>query len=407
MENRGCIGPMMGIRVVELGTHVVVPKVGRAMADCGAEVVKVEDLKGEDWRWFGKSWGIPCNENENAFFTAENSNKKLVAVNLKAEEGKETLLRLIEKADVFLSNIRLKSLEKMGLDYESLKEKFPKLIYGHFTGYGYEGEEASRPGFDMTAFWARSGALIDWVNKGDFPARPAPGIGDTLTSNLLLSGVLMALIGREKTGKGTLVSTSLLGSGIWNNYSGIMMAQEGYDVDFPKSRYAPNNPLGHIYECKDGNWINMAMTNYAAKRETLLKVLGMEKYLDDSRFDSVVEMKKDIRAVIEIFSEHFKFKTRDEWYELLGANDIPNEKLMQYREVSHDKQAWANGYLEQVEFESGNKITLSSYPMYFSEYQIKKITPAGRVGANTEDVLNSIGYTVEMISEMKENSVIG
>ena len=117
-------GPLVGLRVVELGTHVAVPNVTRAMADCGADVIKVEGLKGEEWRILGKNYGIPYTAEENALFTAQNANKKFIALDLKKEDGKEALLKLLENADVFISNVRLKSLVKMGLDYDSLKEVY-------------------------------------------------------------------------------------------------------------------------------------------------------------------------------------------------------------------------------------------------------------------------------------------
>ena len=153
--------PLEGVKVIDLTYFVAGPGAARILADWGADVIKVEGLKGEEWRILGKNYGIPYTAEENALFTAQNANKKFIALDLKKEDGKEALLKLLENADVFISNVRLKSLVKMGLDYDSLKERFPRLIYCHFTGFGYEGPDAARPGFDMAAFWARSGAIVD------------------------------------------------------------------------------------------------------------------------------------------------------------------------------------------------------------------------------------------------------
>lgn len=399
-------GPLVGLRVVELGTHVAVPNVTRAMADCGADVIKVEGLKGEEWRILGKNYGIPYTAEENALFTAQNANKKFIALDLKKEDGKEALLKLLENADVFISNVRLKSLVKMGLDYDSLKERFPRLIYCHFTGFGYEGPDAARPGFDMAAFWARSGAMVDWNNKGDFPMKPISGFGDAATANLMLSGVLMALLAREKTGKGTLVSSSLYGSALWYNVSGVVQAQSCYGVPYPKSRYAPANPFSHIYGCKDGNWIIITIIDFDKKKEAFFRAMGLDEYADDPRFASMKAAQDNIREVVDILNAKFLERTRDEWAEAFEANDIVYEKLVHYSEIENDPQAWENHYLEKVTFPSGTTVALSRFPLLFSEYELRPITPTRGVGCDTEAILTQAGYSQQQIDSMRQEGAI-
>lgn len=406
MKEKPKQGPLAGLRVVELGTHVAVPNVTRAMADCGADVIKVEGLKGEEWRILGKNYGIPYTAEENALFTAQNANKRFLALDLKKEEGKGALLKLLENADVFISNVRLKSLVKMGLDYESLKEHFPKLIYCHFTGFGYEGPDAARPGFDMAAFWARSGAMVDWNNKGDFPIKPISGFGDAATANLMLSGVLMALLARGKTGKGTLVSTSLYGSALWYNASGVVQAQRCYGIPYPKSRYAPANPFSHIYGCKDGNWIIITVIDFDKKREALFRALGLEEYDGDPRFTSMKAVQENIREVVDILNAKFMERTRDEWAEAFEINDIVYEKLVHYSEIEDDPQAWENSYLEKVTFPSGTAVALSRFPLLFSEYELRPITPTGGVGCDTEAILTGAGYSQQQIDDMRQEGAI-
>lgn len=399
-------GPLTGIRVVELGTHVAVPNVTRAMADCGAEVIKVEGLKGEEWRILGKNYGIPYSAEENALFTAQNANKKFIALDLKTAPGKEALLKLISQADVFISNVRLKSLMKMGLDYDSLKDRFPKLVYCHFTGFGYQGPDAARPGFDMAAFWARSGAMVDWNNVGDFPMKPVSGFGDATTANLMLSGVLMALLAREKSGKGTLVSTSLYGSALWYNVSGVIQAQSCYQIPYPKSRYAPANPFSHIYGCKDGNWIIITVVDYDKKKEAVFHALGMEAYMDDPRFANMKTLQDNIDEVVKILNERFLEKTRDEWAAAFEENDIVYEKLVHYAEIEEDPQAWENGYLEKVTFPTGTTVAMARFPLLFSEYELKPIHPTSGVGCDTQEILAKAGYSDAEISAMRENGAI-
>ena len=145
--------PLEGLRVVELGTHFAVPSVARMLADWGAEVVKVEGINGEPWRTVGRNQKCTITDEENPFFTVPNANKKFLALNLKSADGKTALMKLISTADIFLSNMRIPALTKLGFDYDTLSAAYPELIYVHFTGYGYQGPDAAKPGFDSVAFW--------------------------------------------------------------------------------------------------------------------------------------------------------------------------------------------------------------------------------------------------------------
>ena len=241
MANR----PLEGLKVVELGTHFAVPSVTRILADWGAEVVKVESLTGDAWRIVGRNQKCPVVDDENPFFTVPNANKQFLALNLKDEDGKAALKKLIGTADIFLSNMRLPALKKLGFSYEDLKEAFPSLIYVHFSGFGYEGPDAALPGFDSVAFWARSGSMLDWGVEGNFPFLAPTGAGDAMVGSILCAGVLAAVIGREKTGKGTFVSSSLMGSSIWYNNAAVVSTQ--YGNKFPKDKDHPANPFGWQY----------------------------------------------------------------------------------------------------------------------------------------------------------------
>ena len=179
--------PLEVLKVIELSTHVAVPKAARIMADWGADVIKVEPPRGEGWRVMGTAYALPCKDDNNPLFQSENANKKSIALNLKSEEGLGVLLKLLGNADVFMTNTRSRSLKKLGLDYETISSKFPKLIYAHFSGFGDDGPEKDRPGFDVGAFWARGGALVEWVLEGNTPSKPVPGFGDGASGSALLA----------------------------------------------------------------------------------------------------------------------------------------------------------------------------------------------------------------------------
>ena len=397
---------LSGVKVVELGTHVVVPTATRVLADFGAEVIKIENLLGEEWRYVGKNLGVPVTTEENAVFTNQNSNKKFIALDLKTEDGLAVLERLIEQADIFCTNVRQKALEKMGIDFQTLKERFPKLIYCHFTGFGYEGPDKDRPGFDMAAFWARSGALADWANIGSFPAKPIGAFGDSSSANFIINGMLMALYARERTGLGTLVSSSLYGSSIWLNSIGIITAQEPYNIPYPTSRFEPALPLSHIFECKGGDYIIMTIIDYEPKREFAFKLLGMEEYLDDVRFDTLEHTRENLEAFVKIVNEKFLAKTRDEWAEYFKENGVVYEKLVHYKEVPSDIQASANNYLQDITFQSGTTIKMTRYPLLMSEYDSKPISPSAQVGRDTKAVLSAAGYSEDQILEMEKNKAV-
>lgn len=282
--------PLEGLRVVEMSTHVAVPVTARAMADMGADVIKIEALSGDEWRRMGKGYGMPMENWENPLFLIENSNKKLISVNTKDPAGKQIVLDLLAQADVFLSNVRMKSLTAMGLDYDSLREAFPRLIYCHFTGYGSEGPDAARPGFDTAAFWARTGVLRDWVAEDAFPIKPSSAFGDTVTSSMILSSVMTALYAREKTGKGTFVTTSLLGTGIWCNSNAIAATQPCYGYVYPEDPAQPPSPFSHHYRCKDGEWVHIAILSAYQNLPKMAELFGLQELLSDSQFLDTLKM---------------------------------------------------------------------------------------------------------------------
>ena len=236
-----------GIRIVELGTHVAVPLATRILTDWGAEVIKVESPNGEAYRMMGMVFGLPATEEFNVMFHALNANKKSICIDLKEDGGVDTLLKLIETADIFITNTRMKSLKKLGLDYESIKEAYPELIYAHFSGYGSQGDEKDRPGFDVASFWARGGALIEWMYQESVPNRPFYGFGDAATSTMMATGLLNSLYSRRDTGKGEYLELSLLGSALWYNTTGLLLGQPQFGHSYPASRYVPMDPMAPIY----------------------------------------------------------------------------------------------------------------------------------------------------------------
>lgn len=398
--------PLEGVKVVEMGTHVSIPTVSRIMADWGAEVIKIENTRGEEWRVNGKAYKLPTIDEENTLFTLQNSNKQFISIDAKSPEGHEILMKLIGDADVFMSNVRAKSLAKLGCDYETLKALYPSLIYVHLSGYGYDGPDASLPGFDMAAFFARTGIMADWGNPGDFPIKPPGGFGDATVSSLLLSGVLAALFARERSGRGTMISSSLYGTGIWYNQTGITCTQEAYGNVYPKSRYCPMNPFSHLYECRDHEWLVLTVVNYNQGYARVMEVLGLEQYVDDPKYNTIEAVQKCTEEFIHMINDAFMKRDRAEWVKLFRQADLVCCELRHMCEATKDPQALENGFFEKVRFANGHEALMPNVNVSFSSYNTRPYSPPGAVGRDTAAVLKKYGYTDEQIRDMLAKGAI-
>ena len=397
--------PLQGVKVVELATVVAAPTTARMLCAYGAEVIKIETLDGDVMRVAGTHEMTPYEDDLNPIFTIHNSNKMFISLNIKTEKGKKILLDLVKDADIFITNIREKSLIRNGLDYETLKETNPGLIYAHFTGYGPKGPVASDPGFDTSAFWLRCGPVADWQTKGAFPFLPTYAFGDMATSNAFLSGILMALFAKTQTGKGTKIDTSLFANGIWCNAIGVVQTQFERKHLNPEP-LRPTDPFNQTYLCKDGRWIGVYCNEYVEDKEKCAKLFGIEFIIDDPRFADIDTMQRtgSIEEVITRCNEIFLTKTAQEWRDLFSANSLACEIMMESQEVSRDPQAIENGYMIPVEYPDENHTTvmMPAPPVSFSEYRCRDYLPTGSIGEHTEEILTGLGYSEEEIAAMRE-----
>jgi len=401
--------PLDGLKVIDLSTAVAAPMCGRLLADMGADVIKVETPSIDINRALGNVYNVPSTPESNPFHATANSNKRIITMDLRSDAGKEILHRLLEDADVLLTSFRVKAQEILGVSYEQLKEKYPRLIFVHFSGFGSEGHEAERPGYDVAAFWGRSGALVDWVQPGTLPITPGLGTGDTISGTVLFSGVLAALYAREKTGKGTLVSSSLLGSGIWANGNYIFITQPGYDYQAPADPAKATNPFFNSYQCKDDEWITVVMPGPITPIwEKACKAFGMEEYLEDPRFgtDENVIKHNSQEILYGLVTDIIRKKTFAEWKERLLSLEVVHEKAYHCSEVTSDEQALANGYIENVVLPDGKEARYPASPIRFSEYKTKPVRADVNVGQYTEEILKQLGYTDERIKEMYDNKSV-
>lgn len=396
---------LKGIRVVELSTFIAVPACARFFADLGAEVVKIEAASGDAVRWNGTSEGRPDDPYENTTFDLENANKRGVVLNLKAPEGKEALMRLLEKADVFLTNWRPQALEKQGLTYEALHKRFPALVYGTLTGYGDKGPDKDLPGYDFTAYWARGGFMDSLRQKGEWPINLVPGMGDHQAGFFLAAGVMAALFDAKRGGVGKRVSVNLLHASVWVQSIMVQAAQyTELGQKYPISRRTADNPFNCAYRTKDGRFMQISMPPFDQFYPRFMPLIGRADLVGNERYtmDSITKNKLHTEF-IDILTEAFEQKTAAEWDEVFTANDIPHAVAQSWEEVLSDPQARANDVFYEMDYPRAKR-SLVRQPVFVGD-ELPDYGKAPLLGQDSEEVLRSLGYSEAELRQMHASGV--
>lgn len=399
--------PVEGIKVVDLTQWFVGSVSSGILAEWGADVVKIESPQGGDpLRGILASGVVPVGS-FNYFWALANRNKRSVVVDLTQERGKEILYKLVEKADVFVSNFRMGSLERLKLDYDNVVRMNPRLIYAHANAYGQQGPEKEKPGFDETAFWARGG-FMDVLGEPGTPPVPLHGaIGDLTTSLFLLGGIMSALYVRERTGMGQVVNTSLLGCGVWVMGLQVQVNLATGQGMLRESRTAHTNPLYNMYRAQDGKWFQLSMLQSDRYWPGLCQAIGRENLEHDPRFDSHENRSKNHKLLIALLDEVFATKPWQEWRDLFDQYGIVYGAASSIAEVAADPQVWENGYITEVEDPRVGRVGLMDCPIQLRQTpgQIRDLGP--ELGQHTEEVLLELGYTWDDIAALKGQKVIG
>jgi crotonobetainyl-CoA:carnitine CoA-transferase CaiB-like acyl-CoA transferase len=396
---------LQGIKVLELSTFVAAPSCARLLADFGAEVIKIESKNGDAWRYFGTTLNVPASEIENPIFDIVNSNKKSISVDIKSEEGLEVVHKLVSQADIFITNIRPKSLANIGLNYESLKENYPRLIYGSISGFGDQGPDVDKPGFDVVAYWARSGFMADLVKPDEYPVYTPIGFGDVTVGMTLFAGLMSALYNREKTGLGDKVSASLFGSSIWFAGTLITSSQDKYHNKFPKARLE-GNPLAIPYRCKDNEWLLLTIIEFDRYYSSFCNALEIEFLLEDEKYSTKPKFYENRADVIPIIEQAFLSRTSAEWKEIFDSKDIVNDRLRHFNEVTTDEQALANGYIIEHCLDNGDKCVVPATPIKSAHMSKAPFERAPLLGEDTYSILKELGYMNEEINALNEKEII-
>jgi crotonobetainyl-CoA:carnitine CoA-transferase CaiB-like acyl-CoA transferase len=225
-----------------------------------------------------------------------------------------------------------------------------------------------------------------------------------MVGSIMCAGLLAALVAKRATGKGTFLSSSLLGSAVWYNGSAVLSTQ--YGNQFPVEADKPQNPLSHQYQCKDGEWLMVAVLDYAAGYPVICKLLNREDLIGDERFSTIVEARKNVSEFLPIIKEAFLKKNRDEWIDIMTEANVVCGKIGHLCDLYNDPQVIANDFVKPVEFESGNTIVMPTVPLYFSEYSARGCNPTGRIGRDTDEILLDVGMDENEIAELRKRGAI-
>ncbi len=399
--------PLAGIRVIELATFVAVPGTGRALADMGAEVIKIESPDGDPLRYTAKNEGRPEGHKENTTFDLDNAGKRCIVLDLKNPRGMVVLMELLASADVFLTNLRAKALEKLSLDYETLHERFPALVYGMVTGYGDKGPSKDLPGFDFTAFFARGGWMGALYEPGSMPLTPVPGVGDHQAGMYLATGVCAALLKSKSTGVGERVSVSLFHSAVYGVSLMLTAAQYGHPSSkFPQSRRQAANPFTTAYKTSDERFIQIALPSYNSSFDRMMTAVGRSDLCGHEIYATQQTVGERMPEVYDIVAEALAEKTLAEWIEIFTVADIPHAAAQTWDELLEDEQAWASDIFFPMEYPTGNTRTLVRTPMMFQNAGLPPFERGPYLGQDTVKILQKLGYNDSQIERMKDEKAV-
>lgn len=399
MEEKKVFKPLEGVKVMDLSIYVAGPACSSVLGYLGADVIKVESLKGDPYRVSGKGYGLPAEAKMNPIFDQCNGFKRGIAVDFRSEEGKKILKEIAASADIIVTNYRENALKGMGVSYEDVIAINPKVVYAEFSGYGEEGPDAGRPGFDATTFFARSGFALRGTYQEQPPMASISATGDTIASMALAIGVLAAFSKTKLSGKGSKVSSSLYGSALWTLGIPIVQAEFGHVGPFPKE--APGFiALSNDYRCKDGTWIRICGMSAERYWKPLCDALDMPEYVEDERFATSTQQHINIAEACRVIQEHFDNFTYDEVSKRLLEVDLPFERHVTLDEIPKDEQALANHYLNEITYENGVSTFMTMPPFKMDGLDDTVGSRGPYLGEQTGEILKEYGYTQETIDEM-------
>ncbi len=381
-----------GLKVIELATYIAAPGAGGIMADWGADVIKVEPPGGDPIRQFFASVGIE-GVAVNPVFELDNRGKRGIILDTTKQEGREALLKLIDGADVFLTNVRPGGLQRSGLDHEALLKRNPRLVYATLTGYGLDGPDADRPGMDAAAFWARSGLAALFRPTGGDPIQLRTAFGDHVASMAIVSGVLAALYERQRTGKGRLVEAALLRVAHYAGGSDFAIQHTYGRTASNRPRRDTPNPVINYFKTRDGHWISLLVRQGEADWPKVCRALNLEHLIDDERFARAKVRRANGPELVDLMDAAFAARDLAETSAALDAEELIWAPVLTAAEAIADPQTIACGAVVRTPQRDGGTINAPGAPVRFPGADDGPNGPAPLAGEHTRLVLAELGYS--------------
>jgi crotonobetainyl-CoA:carnitine CoA-transferase CaiB-like acyl-CoA transferase len=398
---------LTGVRVVEVAQWWFVPAAGAVLSDWGADVLKIEHpVTGDPQRGLVTSGLIPSTGGVNFMTEQPNRGKRSIGIDLAKPGGLRLLHRLVEDADVFLTNFLPAARRRLKIDVEDVRRINPKIIYARGHGQGAQGPDRERGGYDAASFWCRGGICSSLTPPGaTAPVMQRAAFGDSTGGLALAGGIAAALFRRQRSGEPSVVDLSLLGTAMWVLAPDII-ASKLMQGDFPKfDRSSAPNPIVNSYRTKDGRWLFLNMLQPDRFWPDLCRRLGRPDLLDDPRFKDGVSRFQNRVACVRELDGIFAERTLDEWRAALADAEGVWAPMQTAAELHDDPQALANGYLPELESAEGKRFRLVASPVQF-DLASPPVRPAPELGQQTEEVLLELGLSWDDIAALKEDGSI-
>jgi crotonobetainyl-CoA:carnitine CoA-transferase CaiB-like acyl-CoA transferase len=391
------------LHVLDVSSFIAAPAAAAVLADFGADVIKIEPPGAGDTQRILSSLPPAPRARGNYAWNQTNRNKRGMCVDLKSPGGTAILKRLVEWADVVITNFPHGVREKLHLGYEEVSGWNPRVIYADVTGFGDAGPDAGLPGFDLTAYWARSGLLSATRDAGAPPTVPVEGSGDYATAMGLYSAIVTALYRRERTGKGTSVGTSLLAAGVWATATQVGGALAGGKMFGLHDRTAPNNALINPYQSADGRWFMLVAA--PARVPALAEAIGQPELLADPRFADQQSRSENAAALAGVLDAAFRSQPLVHWKEVLDRARVTYGVIQTPEEAAEDPQLRANGIVVPLQGDDDVKLTISS-PIDVRGTAKLPARRAPKLGEHNHEVLTELGFSTREIDGFRADGAI-
>jgi formyl-CoA transferase len=389
-----------GLKVIDAASFLAAPGAATIMADYGADVIKVESPRGDGYRL------LHGRHHHDYNWHLTSRNKRDIALDISLEAGRAVLHKLIDEADVLLINFRGEQIKKYGLEYDELKKRNPKLIYAQLTGFGNVGPDRHRRGFDVTAWWARTGIMDLIKPHREAPTFPVGGVGDHASAMTLFGAIMMGLYAREKTGEGRYVSTSLVANGCWSNGMHLQGAIAGYDLGSVLDEKGYRSPFSMIYKTRDDRYIVLVLTNPAKEWPEVARGLGHPEWVDDERFADIHGIMKHRDEVKEMFSAVFGSKNLAEISLSLDKENLTYGVVEKISEVINDAHLIENEIIIKTDSDNPDYQWTVANPIQIRGEKQKSPGDAPAIGEHTREILLESGYSEESINQLLADKVI-